>query len=197
VTRGARGGCAASAVAVVVLSACSSGTATGSGTSSPTPAFVSTAAPSATTPADQSPARFIGTWQTDALPPATWIAAYRKEGATADQVKDYASQFDGSPAPHRIIVKLTASRWVEYDQHGDTGPEKGWGGDYTVSGSTVRAAETDSQYSCHVVYDVAIDGDDLRIRVVSDEPADAPGCGGDDLVMQRTIYETTAFHRAT
>jgi len=86
---------------------------------------------------------------------------------------------------------------VAYAQHGDAGPGKGWGSDYTVSGSTVRAAETASQYSCHIVDDVAIDGDDLRIRVVSDEPADAPGCGGDDLVMQRTLYETTAFHRET
>jgi hypothetical protein len=137
----------------------------------------------------------VGTWQTDALPPAAWMTAYRAEGATEAQLAEYGEQFEGSSEPLRIIVKVTASRWVEFEQHGEAPPSHGWGGDYQLSDNTVRAVETDSPASCRMVYRVTADGDQLRIQVVSDEPADAPGCGHDDLVIQRAMYETAAFHR--
>jgi hypothetical protein len=125
-----------------------------------------------------------------------WVAALRRNGGTRDQVNDVSAGFRGKPASYRILVKLTGSRWVQYDQYGDDAASKGWGGDYTLSGTRVRATETDSQYSGRITYDVDAPGDVLKIRVVSDEPADVPGCGPQDLAIQRMLYQTAAFHRS-
>jgi len=85
-TRGARGGCATWAVAVVVLSACTSGTATGHG-DVVTDARIR---PHGGSVRDETRRAVVRTFDRHLADrraaPATWIAAYRRGGATADQV---------------------------------------------------------------------------------------------------------------
>lgn len=136
-----------------------------------------------------------GSWQTPLLPTASYVATYRRAGATPGALQQFQAALSGAGRNHRYVIHIAGGQWVELEQHDDGTPEIGWSGTYTLRGSTVQA--TDPQYGCHYTYRIALSGDSLRIRLLSDTPEAPPQCGRTDSWPQRSIYETAAFKRVS
>jgi hypothetical protein len=174
---------AGASLALAMMSGCS--TATGSDAPSSATSARESSAPSSGNP-------LVGTWQTDTLPAAAWVATYRKAGGTAAEAAGFQNQLgDGPGSVNRITLRLSDTDWVAFEQADDQPPVEGWAGTYTMSGTTVRATSS----PCQIVYTLTLSGDQMRIHVVSDGPADIPECGPSDLFAQRTVYETAPFRR--
>jgi hypothetical protein len=136
-----------------------------------------------------------GSWQTAALPTATYVATYRKAGAPPSAVRQFRAGLSGAGHDHRYLIRIADGQWVELEQHADGTPQVGWTGTYTLIGNTVHA--TENQTGCRLTYRVTMNAGSLRIRLLSDKPESSPQCGRTDSWPQRSIYETSAFHRVS
>jgi len=131
----------------------------------------------------------IGTWQTPLLPTATWEATYRRVGGGAAAARAFVGRPMGGPATtYRVLLKVTDTTWaVSVSPDGGT-PIPGWQGGYAFDGSRVTSVE--ASFGCRATYQLERAGAGLRIQVLADT------CGNDDLLAQRTIFETTTFQPA-
>jgi hypothetical protein len=170
--------------------------AAGCGGNSSSPTVAPSASPPAS-PATSSPAAaadaLTGTWQTPALPTATYVAIYRKAGATPSALRRFRAGLSGAGQEHRTVIRIADGQWVELEQHDGGTPQVGWAGTYTLTGNVVHATETST--GCQLTYRIGRQGTSLRIRLLSDEPQSSPQCGRTDSWPQRALYETAAFQR--
>jgi hypothetical protein len=177
---------------VVATAAAVLATMAGCSNSATTTATTQTAAGThaASSPPTTNP--LIGTWQTAAVPEATWEATYRRAGATPDEITQFRV---GLGKEDRIILRLSGTDWVQFEQNDDQAPEVGSDAKFTVSGDTVRLTGTDLAVPCHQVLRFAINGDTLRLRVVSNGADDVPPCSRDDQLHAPVLFETAPFER--
>lgn len=169
----------------------------GCGGSSPSPAAApsgprssaSPAAPSLTTATDA----LTGTWQTAPLPTAPYVATYRKAGATPSALRQFRDALSGLGHKHRYVIHIADGHWVLLEQHDGGTAQLSWSGTYTLTGHTVHATETET--GCRLTYLTTVNGTSLRIRLLSETTS--PQCPHTDTWPQRSIYETTAFHRTS
>jgi hypothetical protein len=167
-----------------------------SGNSSPTSLAAGTPTAS-TTPSTSSSASpsdpLNGTWQTEALPTDTWVATFRRAGAAPADVAGFAAALASAGTKHQYLIRVLDGQWAEFEQHDGGTPSVGWDGTYSVTGDHVLATEKGD--GCHVTYQIALSGNTLSVRVLSDLPESPPRCGRVDTWFQRAIYETSVFHR--
>jgi hypothetical protein len=167
-------------------------TTAGCGGTSSSARSASSSAPSSPTSATDP---LAGTWETAALPTATFVETFRRAGATPVALAGFQSGLAQAGQQHRYIVRIGAGFWVELEQHDGNTPQTGWAGTYTRTGNTVHATETST--GCHLIYGISLAGDALRVRLLSDTPETPPQCGRTDSWPQRAIYETAVFHRVS
>lgn len=153
----------------------------------------SSKASAAPSPAGRTDA-LTGTWETAALPTATFVATYRRAGATPGALQAFSAALSQAGHEHRYLIRIADGLWVQLEQHDGGTPSVGWSGTYTLTGDTVSATETET--GCHLAYRIALTGSSLGIHLLSDTP-ESPQCGRTDSWPQRAIYETAAFHRAS
>ena len=169
----------------------------GGSSSSPTAAASgqhSSASHPAPTPTRAADA-LTGTWQTAALPTATYVATYRKAGAPSKAIRQFSTDLASLGQDHRYVIRMGDGQWVLLEQHDSGTPQLSWKGAYRLTGDTVHAVENDTQ--CHLTYGITLQGDSLRIRLLTYGPKASPQCGRADTWPQRSIYETAAFHRVS
>jgi TRAP-type C4-dicarboxylate transport system substrate-binding protein len=127
--------------------------------------------------------------------PAGCDATAAKPGASAPSA---ASPLVGrweAASPHPYVIEVTDTVWVQLERRPDGSTEEGWRGTYTVQGSRIALKEIG--FGCELEYEMALQGDTLRIKVLRDGPADNPNRGERDLAIQRFIYETAPFRKTT
>jgi TRAP-type C4-dicarboxylate transport system substrate-binding protein len=96
-------------------------------------------------------------------------------------------------SPHPYLFDVTDALWVQYERQADGSIQPGWRGTYTLHGSTILLKEIGA--GCDLEYQMTLQGGELRIKVIKDEPESNPDCGAQDLGIQRFIYETAPFHK--
>lgn len=176
-------------------------TAAGCGGSSSSPSAGPSGPPLSASITPPSPAAsadvLTGTWQTAALPTATFVATYRKAGGTARQAQQFVGRLTTNPsAGHRVVLRIGDGQWVQFAQDDSATPQVGWTGTYRLQGSRVVAHETST--GCEVVYRFQVVGAVLGFRVVSAGPPHNSQCGSVELALpSHALYETAAFHRVS
>ena len=179
------------AAAVVALAAAGCGSST-TGTST-----AGTSPP--TGPADGSspalqPGDLEGTWRTPEIPLEQARAAYQRAGGSPAEAEEFVAQLGGGAVRRTVAFEFRVDEqsWDQYEYDDGGAAVLGWSGTYTVDGAVVHAHEVD--YGCAIDYAPTLSGDQLTLQVLRDE-GDEPMCGREDLLAQRTIYETAPFTR--
>ena len=133
-------------------------------------------------------AALVGTWRTASLPAADWLATYRRAGGSEADGQAFLGPPMGGPArTYQMVLAVTDTDWAVYVSADGAELEQGWHGTYQIDDHLVRVR--DANASCAASYEVTPSKGRLRLRVVDDD------CGDSDLLAQRTIFETSAFHR--
>jgi hypothetical protein len=175
---------AAAAALLVMAAGCGGGSSeTGSATAS------STDRPSSALQADD----LEGTWQTPDIPLEKLQAVYEGAGGSpADAEAFVHHQLDSGSAQSTVQLEIRARNgvWDEYERADQGEMERGWTGTFTVDGGVIHAQEAD--VGCAIDYRATLDGEQLTLKVLSDEGRSTE-CGTVDLLAQRTIYESAPF----
>ncbi len=176
---------AAAAALLVVAAGCGGGgSEAGSTTADPT---------DPPSPAGQA-ADLEGTWQTPDIPVEELRAAYESAGGSPADAADFVSQWGSGSARTTVQFRFRAQDgvWDEYEVVDQGEPERGWTGTFTVDGDVIHAQEAD--VGCAIDYRAVRDGDQLSLKVLRDEGRN-PECASEDLLAQRTIYESAPFSK--
>jgi hypothetical protein len=175
------------AAALVVVAGCSTAT-----TTAPTPTGP-TASHSTASGSSSAANPLAGTWQTAALPWATWEASFRRAGATPAEAVQFSK---GHGTVDRIILRLSGTDWALFDQWDDQTPNLDSTATYTLSGNRVDVTDADNPEHCQQVFAMTLSSNTLRLRLVSNGTAGA-SCGRDSLLHGRTLFGTAPFQRVS
>lgn len=148
-----------------------------------------TPAPAATDEVDPT-----GEWATPVIDASAWAATYRAAGGTTTEAAAFLNaSMDGPATTFQMILQVTGTEWTVLVSADGHPPKPAWQGTYATDGTRIHAHNP--TYGCAVDYEATVNGDTLTLRVLTDGPTDSPGCGREDLLAQRAIYETATFTR--
>jgi hypothetical protein len=135
-----------------------------------------------------------GEWATPMIGASAWAATYRAAGGTATEAAAFLNASMGGPATtFQMILRVTGTEWTVLVSADGHPPKPAWQGTYATDGTRIHAHNP--TYGCTVDYEAIVNGENLILRVLADGPTDSPGCGREDMLAQRAIYETAAFTR--